>query len=213
MSNTLLDRIIKIFFLSICVSLLCGVTLAAIESPWELKRNEQGIRVYTRPVAGSPLLEFRGETIVNVPVEKATAFYERENELTEWFHRSKESKLIKKISDTESLLYLAADLPWPFFDRDGIYRRVKSVDPATGAVIYELHSAPDIYPPQKNRVRILYLNAEWRFTPLPDNRTQVNYRTHTAPGGYIPPLLLNRFVVSIPFKTLLKFRAQVNNSR
>ena len=200
------------FWVWVLNALLCGSVSAAADYPWELQKDEEGITVYTRKVEGSPVLEFRGETIIDVPVEKAAAFYEQENRITEWFHRAKESRLIKKVSDTESLVYFAADLPWPFFDRDGIYQRMRSVDPATGAVIYELHSAPDDYPPQKRRVRIVYLDAEWRFTPLPDGRTQVNCRTHTAPGGYIPPALLNRFVISLPFKTLHNLRSLLNNS-
>lgn len=179
----------------------------ADDHPWELKRNEQGIRVYTRKVDGSPIFEFKAVMTVDENIGKVVALYENVDGLTRWFHRSIEASLVKRVSPDEMYIYFAADLPWPCSDRDGIYRQMKSVD--EDSVIYDINSAPDNYPPNKNRARVLYLDAEWRFRPLPDGRTEVNYRTHTAPGGYIPPAMVNRFVVSLPFKTFVKFRNQL----
>ena len=131
--------------------------------------------------------------------------------MTEWFHRCKEAKLIKTAADAESVIYFAADLPWPLSDRDGVYRRVKTRDPATGRVHYRLHSEPHGYPLQKGRVRVTYLDAEWLFNPQPDGRTAVSYRMHTSAGGFIPASVVNSFTVSLPFKTLRKLRALLEN--
>jgi hypothetical protein len=196
----------KIFLIP--VLLFSAVSIAAAnENPWELKRDEQGIKVYTRPVAGSPLFEYRAEMIVDAEIEKAVELYENIDGMPRWFHRCIEASAVKKVSNDEIFVYFAADLSWPFFDRDGVYRQIKTIE--SGSVVYTLHSAPDEYPLKKNRVRVRYLDAEWRFTPLPGGKTAVNYRTHTAPGGYIHPSLINRFVVSLPFKTFVKFRARL----
>lgn len=202
----------KISAMVLMFILSCAPVMAASEYLWELQRNQEGIKVFTRPVDGSPIHEFKAETIVNAPLEKVAAFYERVDRTREWFHRSKEVRLLTRTSETESLVYFAADLPWPLSDRDGIYRRRKTEDKSAGAVIYKLSSAGDIYPRQKGRVRVLYLNAEWRFQHLPDNRTAVYYRMHTTAGGFIPPALINTFTVPLPFKTLRNFRALVNEA-
>ncbi len=196
---------------TVCV-LLCGTALGA-EQPWHLQKDEQGIRIYTRPVEGSPILEFRAETTLEASIEDAVLLYERVDLIPKWFHRCLETQLVEQVSNVESLIYFAVELPWPFFPRDGVYRRIKSLDSSTGAVVYTLHSQPDIYTWRKGRVRVVYLDAEWRFTPLPGGRTLVNYRTHTAPGGYIPPAMMNRFVVPIPFKTFVKFRALLESMK
>lgn len=174
--------------------------------PWELKKDLDGIRVFTRPVEHSPILELRGETEVDANIGAAVALYEQANRMTEWFYRSKEVKLLKTVSADEGLVYFAADLPWPLSDRDGVYRRVKSVDLESKSVIYKLHAEAGIYPKRKDRVRVNRLDGEWRFTPQPGGRTAVSYRMHTEAGGYIPAGVVNRFTVSLPFKTLLKFR-------
>ena len=192
--------------------LSCAACVFAREHLWELQKNQEGIKVFTRPVEGSSIYEFKAQTIVNAPLEKVAAFYERVDRISEWFHRSKEVRLLTRLSETESLVYFAADLPWPLSDRDGVYRRLRTDDKSKGTVIYNLSSAGDIYPRQKGRVRVLYLNAEWRFQHLPDNRTAVHFRMHTAAGGFIPPALINTFTVPLPFKTLRNFRALVNEA-
>jgi hypothetical protein len=189
------------------LAVLLFLTEAAADSssPWELKRDREGIQVSTRPVKDSPVLEFQAETVVRAPLEKIIALFEATPRMTEWFYRCKEARLLEQESPDEAIVYFAADLPWPLADRDGIYRRVKTSD--GGAVVYELHSENDIYPPQKGRVRVAYLDAEWRFTPRPDGATTVYYRMHTAAGGLLPAGIVNRFTVSLPFNTLRKLRA------
>ncbi|HTL47602.1 MAG TPA: START domain-containing protein [Verrucomicrobiae bacterium] len=178
---------------------------ADLSYPWELKRDLEGIQVSTRPVKDSPILEFQAETVIHAPLEKVIPLFEDTGRMTEWFYKCKEAQLLKQESADEANVYFAADLPWPFADRDGVYRRVKMT--ADGAVVYKLEAASGTYPRQKGRVRVTYLDSEWRFTPRSDGVTAVYYRIHTAAGGFIPPGVINRFTVSLPFKTLRKFRA------
>ena len=50
----------------------------------------------------------------------------------------------------------------------------------------------------------------WKLVPKGDNLTEVTYQVHTEPGGSVPALIANKFVVDAPFKTLqgLKERAE-----
>lgn len=181
---------------------------SAAEHAWKLQKNADGISVFTREVENSPILELRGETEVNAGVSDAVGLYEQVDRMGQWFHRSKEVKLLKRVSADESLIYFAADLPWPLWDRDGVYRRMKSVNSLTGVVIYKLRAeTAEAFPRYKDRVRVNYLDGEWCFSPLPNGRTAVSYRMHTEAGGYIPSRVVNRFTVSLPFKTLHNFRA------
>jgi len=176
-------------------------------SEWKLQRDLEGIQVFTREVDGSPILELRGETEVDADIERAVNLYEQIHRMTEWFHRSKETKLLQTISPDEALIYFAADLPWPLSDRDGVYRRVKSVEAPSNSVIYQLRAEGENHPKHTDRVRVNYLDGAWRFTPRPGGRTAISYRMHTEAGGYIPAGVVNRFTVSLPFKTLRNFRA------
>ena len=191
--------------------LLLPETAAAKEFSWQLQRDSEDIQVFTRPVEGSPLLEFKAVTVVDAPLEEAAALYENAGRMTEWFHRCKEARVLEQSPEAD-VIYFAADLPWPLSDRDGVYRRVKAAK-ADGSVEYRMHSERGAYPLQKGRVRVTYLDAAWHLIPLPDGRTRIEYRMHTAAGGFIPAPLVNRFSVSLPFKTLKKFRAALEKNR
>jgi len=195
-----------LFFLACFVFSASRLPASEQGHPWKLQKDLEGVQVFTREVENSPILELRGEIEVDAHVERAVSLYEQTERMTEWFHRSKEVKLLKAISAEEMLIYFAADLPWPLADRDGVYRRAKFVDSASKSVTYRLHGEKDVYPKHKDRVRVNYLDGEWRFTPRPGGRTAISYRMHTEAGGYIPAGVVNRFTVSLPFKTLLNFR-------
>jgi len=191
----------------VCMGINLAFTEMGTEYPWVLKRDMEGIKVYNRKVEGSPILEFRSEMIVTAPLDKTLAFFEQDNNMSQWFHRCKESKLVEEISPDEKRIYFAADLILPFDDRDGVYRRIKTEDPVTQTVTYTVTADNRDYPRHKHRVRIEKLTAEWRFTPIENDRTLVEYRQHSEAGGFIPPVLANLFVVTLPFKTFRKFRA------
>jgi hypothetical protein len=201
------DGVRKILLWSIvCFVFSATGVFAAEVHLWKLQKDLEGIQVFTREVENSPILELRGEIEVDADIERTIRLYEQTERRTEWFHRSKEAKLLKSVSASEKHIYFAADLPWPLSDRDGIYRRVKAVDSVTQSVVYTLYAEVDTYPKRKDRVRVNYLDGEWRFTPRPGGRTAISYRMHTEAGGYIPAGVVNRFTVSLPFRTLLNFR-------
>lgn len=181
---------------------------SAFAAEWELRREEQGIKVYTRPVEGSPVFEFLGETVINVPVEKAAALYEDTEKLTQWFHRCKDARLLHQEEPDVRIIYFAADLPWPLHDRDGVYRQIKTTE-RDGTIRFQLSALKEGHAEQPHRVRVRFLDSEWSFSPAPGNKTEVRYRMHTETGGFIPPVLTNRFTVSLPFKSLRNLKRQL----
>ncbi|MBI3306502.1 MAG: START domain-containing protein [Candidatus Omnitrophica bacterium] len=192
----------RLFLLSL---FLFSQIVFAKEFPWELKKNEAGIEVHVRKVEGSPILEYKGRMTVDASLEQVIAFYD-ENRMTEWFHQCVESRFLEDRGPDEKVLYFVIDLPWPVKDRDLGYRRLRSVDPATGVVEYHISALPDIYPKQQGRIRMPSLKGIWRFTPLEGGKTEIYYQQHSDVGGHIPAVLVNRLAVDIPFNSLSNFR-------
>jgi hypothetical protein len=207
------------------LSCACSNVFAA-EHPWELKKDEDGIQVHVRPVEGSDILEYKGVTVVDAGLDALIAFYEKEKRMPEWFHQCVEADLLEAktpaldsnnperlrpeldapVRSEEKVLYFVISMPWPVKDRDSVYRRIRSQDPATGAIEYKVSAVPNFYPEQKGRIRMPYLKGFWRFTPLQDGRTEVYYQQHSEVGGHIPAWLVNKLAVNIPFESLDNFR-------
>jgi hypothetical protein len=196
----------------ISTGIFLGVLLAAASSavaaefPWQLKKNEDGIRAEVRKVEGSSILEYKGTVVVNADPEAAVRLFEEDRRIPEWFHQCSEARLIQAITPEEKVLYFVIAMPWPVKDRDLVFRRVRSQDPATGAVEYGTSALPEATPEQPGKVRMPYIKGLWRFTPLGDGRTEITYQQHSEVGGHIPAWLVNKLAVNIPFNSLFRFR-------
>ncbi len=197
------------------IVLLAAVPSSAIaaEYPWEVKKDEDGIRVDVRKVEGSSILEYKGTVVVDAGPEAVVRLFEEDGRMPEWFHQCVESRLIKANSPEDKVLYFVISMPWPVRDRDLVFRRVRSQDPATGIVEYRTSSLPEVYPEQDGKVRMPYLKGLWRFTPLGDGRTEIYYQQHSEVGGHIPAWLVNKLAVNIPFNSLSRFRKLLLKSK
>ncbi len=199
----------------LCVILLTVVSVPpafAVEYPWQLKKDKDGIQVHVRKVEGSPILEYKGVVTVDAPIEIVIAFYEDASRMPEWFHQCIASKLLRKKSEDDKILYFAIGMPWPVSDRDAVYERVRAKDPSTGAIEFHAKALPSYFPRVEGRVRMPMVKGVWRFTPLSGGKTEVYYQQHGDAGGHIPAWLINQLAVNIPFNSLQSFRRFVNQS-
>jgi hypothetical protein len=190
------------------MALLAAVSFpaAAAEYPWKVKKDEDGIRVSVRKVEGSSILEYKGTVVVDASPEAVVRLFEEDGRMPEWFHQCTEVRLLRANSPEDKALYFVISMPWPVKDRDLVFRRVRSRDPATGSVEYRTSSLSEVYPEQDGKVRMPYLKGLWRFTPLGDGRTEIYYQQHSEVGGHIPNWLVNKLAVNIPFNSLSRFR-------
>jgi hypothetical protein len=194
--------------LLVVLSFLFMPASQADETPWQFRFKKDDISVYTRKLP-SLLLEFKSDVIVSVPLAQVVAFYEDEKRTSEWYFQCTHMELIKDEGPLKKVFYFVMHPPWPVSERDAVFLRVKSVDPATGAVTYHLTALPEAYPLQEGKVRVPYLELVWRFTPVGKERTEVYFQQHGEAGGYIPSFIANALVVDTPLKTLQSFRTLV----
>ena len=190
------------------VSLLLSFTawVFAAEHPWQLKRNSAGIQVHVRKVDGSPLVEYRGSTVLDAEIGKVIALFEDVTRTPDWFYQCTQSRVLEEKGAGDDLFYFVMDMPWPVQDRDTVYRRIFKKDPGSGALEYATSSFDGAYPDQEGRIRMPMLKGLWRFTPLPGGRTEMYYQQHNDVGGHLPTLLINTLAVNIPFNSLSNFR-------
>ena len=100
------------------VSLLITLFLFAVTyaqtSEWELKRDRDGIAVYTRSVEGSPYKEVQSVgQISNVTLSSLVALIEDFAACPNWADKCAESYLVERESPTQALVYTHNDMPFP----------------------------------------------------------------------------------------------------
>ncbi|MFT7774061.1 START domain-containing protein [Roseateles sp.] len=194
---------------SIAVLIAAGLfagNSASAQDAWNLAKDADGIQVYVRSVADSPLREFRGEVQVRAKLEHVVLALRDAGAFRKWMPDVITSDLLKS-SDTEQYHYLENKAPWPVSNRDGVYRFGYS-RPADGVVVVSVEAVPNLVPLREGRVRIPLAEGQWRLVSNADG-VGVSYQMHASPGGAIPSWLANQAVVDTPYGTLKALRARV----
>ncbi len=174
---------------------------------WALKRDKEGIQVFTRKTAGHLTSEYKGVATVKAPMAGAIALFEDTARMPEWLYQCTEFKEISPKNSGEKIFYFRQTLPGGAHQRDVYVSRVTARDPLTKTVTYTFFHIPGRYPVQINVRRMPYFKAVWRFTPRKDDTVAAEYQFEANPGGNIPVWLFdNVFYVDLAFYSLSRFK-------
>ncbi len=186
--------IISIFFF------LSNDILFSQDTNWELRKNEEGIKIYTRKKTDLKIIEFKATAIFDGSVSSLVSVLKDVESYHKWMTDLTIAKKLKTINENEWYTYYMADAPWPLNDRDIIYlvRLVK----IKGSTIISLESKPDFVPETKDYVRIKIAKGKWVFTPVSENKTQIIYRFFIDFGKNVPMWIMNLFIVDGPYNTI-----------
>lgn len=188
-----------------------GVAQGAAQGPaeeWELRRDRDGIKVYTRAVLGSEYKEVRSEMTVPYPVNELVGLVMDTDACPDWAALCKDSHVAESVSPQEAFIYTYNDLPWPVTDRDAV-GHVKWRIANDGTVTMQVQIVSGKVPTKRRVIRLSQGTTSWAFTPTADGNTQIISYAHLDPGGSVPPWLTNMLLVDSPFDTMENMRAVV----
>ncbi len=188
------------------------VSLEKVER-WNKSQNADGLTIYWSRVEGSQVIAFRGEGIVDSPIEKVASVIADASRGTEWVDSLVESKVVKTLSPTEFLEYDHVGIPFPFTplmsDRDFLSKVTLVADPATKRLtVSYLSTEDDVAPPIKKCVRGI-MACSFKLVPMsiPDE-TYVEAEVHCDPKGQVAKWLVNFFQQGWPQTTFENLRKQ-----
>ncbi|MCD4729559.1 MAG: START domain-containing protein [Bacteroidales bacterium] len=177
---------------------------------WELKKEEDGIKVYLREVEGSKIQEYKAEAILDGKVSSYIAVMKDVNSYKELYNHTKEVRLINE-NDTFHVHYLATNTPWPIKDRDAVYSSTYSQYYDTKLVRIDMKIETGYEDENDDYVRMEKADGFWLFYQIEPNKVEVTYQMHAEPGGSIPNWVINMFLVDTPIEDIkmLQERAQL----
>jgi hypothetical protein len=201
--------------------ILLGLLLAAtVSAPsfaddgaapaWETLRVEAGIQVARRVVPGSDFVAFRGEGDIDAPLLAVADVLVDVPHDNEWMDSVREARILRKVSDTEYILYSHVGTPPPLTDREFVTDVHVSIDPAGDGLRVDMRSVDDPLAPSTGYVRANLTGSTFTLRANPDHRTtHVVAEVHCDPRGMIPAWVMNSFQKSWGYKTLQSLRRQV----
>jgi len=169
---------------------------------WELRKDKDGIKVYTKQMDGYSIKGSKVTSVLETTISRIVAVMMDADNFYKLIPDSKSSKLLKAVSDNERIYYVSTDAPWPVTDRDGIYTMKFSQNPSSKVLTISVNCLPEYIPEKEDYVRVPRTEGTWKFTPLSNGKTEVFYQYVAEPGGSIPAWLANTSVVNMPFDTI-----------
>jgi ribosome-associated toxin RatA of RatAB toxin-antitoxin module len=182
---------------------------AASAQDWELMKQDDGIDVFYRDAADSPIKELKINLTTDASLSTVMAvLYDIEN-YKDWVYSCEESRLVKRINETEIYYYNEIDFPWPLSNRDMIAHSSIEQDPHTKVVRTQSLSAHNMEPEKDGLVRMTVLQINWTITPVGPKKTEIEYYLKSDPAGNIPAWVINFALDHGPTKTMKAFREQL----
>ncbi len=172
------------------------------QDDWELVKEKDGISVYTRKTELLEFKEFKGITCLDQPVSSFLAIITDVDNLTDWVYSVVEARLLKKSSDSLLIYYAESKVPWPFDNRDGVYREKFEWDADKRVLVIQINCLPAYVKPNDGIVRIPYAKGYWKVQEIEKGKIEIIFQMLVDPGGSIPAWLANAFVIDSPFETL-----------
>jgi hypothetical protein len=177
---------------------------------WEKIGDSDGIIAYRREVPGSPLIAVKGEGTIDASIVRVASVLVDTTRATEWIDRLVHSRVIRQISETETVHYDHIGTPIVMKDRDFVTRTKLDFDNASKRVILRMHSVADPLAPPTDYVRGEIMESYFVMTSIEHGKkTHIAVEVHADPKGSIAKWIVNMFQKSWPHNTISRLRAQV----
>lgn len=177
---------------------------------WELTKDNDGIRVYTRAEKGSAYKSFKAVAKMEAPAKDIVEVLRDADRYADWYGFTKTAKLLMRENDVQ-YHYVETIFPWPYQNRDLVCKMWEEKREYR-TIILRVVGVPDFLPPVTDVVRMKKAKGHITLTAVTDNETEVVYEFHSEPGDNIPPWLANRSISELPLKTLSGLRKVVSGT-
>jgi hypothetical protein len=182
---------------------LTAISVTA-QGRWELKKDENGIEVYTRKAATGNVKELRVTCELDATKAQLINTLLDIPDYNDWVYSNKKSVILKTVSPQRIIYYTQSHLPWPIKDRDLVVEL--DINPTPEVLNVQAKSLPAYLPKNNNFIRVPYSLATWKVTQAPNNKLKVDYTFSVDPGGSIPAWIVNATMAIGPYNSFVKLK-------
>ncbi len=197
------------------VVLLLLVSAVSQSSEWELARDRNGIKVWTRNEPGYPIRAFKAVTTVDSSLSGLVSLIMDTDHVSEWAYRILGVEVLTRDDDAATfVIHTKTDFPWPLSNRDVVLAGQIVQDEKTRIVTIRSRSTPaGRYPVDPDFVRMPDMVGDWIFRPLGAGKVEVTMIGRANPSGNIPFGVVNLIIHETPYRTLQGLREVIGAER
>lgn len=182
---------------------------AKCQPEWKLKKDKNGIKVFSRKTTKFKFDELKVECEFDGKISQLAAVILDVNNQYQWVYKTAKSELIKQVTGSDLFYYSEIECPWPFENRDLVARMTITQNASNKILTIVAKSIDDYLPNKKNIVRVKYSNALWTITPINNSQFKVEYRIQIDPGEGVPAWILNMFATNGPYESFKNLKEKI----
>ena len=189
-------------------------TISVAGGEWKLIVDKDGITLFAREVSGHSEMQFKGVCIVSRPLESVVSVLSDTASYPKWFFKCIEAKKIptENPSEFHFLLYVAIDTPWPFTDRDVVYKTEVTIDFASGKVaIRSIALKRPLIPLRRRYVRITDSENQWILERISVDLTRITFISRTNVAGPFANYISNPGIHDTTIHSLKNLKKMFNH--
>ena len=196
------------YYILVLICLLLQTT-AHCQEDWKLKKDKNGIKVYSRKTPNFKFEEIKVDCIFEGKISQLAAVILDVKNQYQWVYKTAKSELLKQVTNADLFYYSEIECPWPFHNRDLIARMTITQNTSTKILSIVAKSVDNYLPSKKNLVRVKYSNALWTITPLNNAQFKVEYKIQIDPGDGVPAWILNMFATNGPYESFKNLKDKI----
>ncbi len=201
-----MKRIKKLLF--VVMAVVC-ISFVNTDKPWVKHLDKNGAQVYLRECDNCKIKEFKAQTKVSAPITKTLALLLDFHNYPKWVFTNKGTFQIDKKNADEYIYYTLIDCPKPTEDRDLVVD-FKIVEKSDNHCLIKTSTLPKYVAEKPKIVRVQIFSGTWELVKISESETQVTTTCYSDPGGTVPAWLINTFIVTGPYNTMVRMQEMLN---
>lgn len=182
---------------------------------WVMVKNDRrhNIRTYARREDGKRYRSMKVEATLDASLGAvARVLYDMEN-YPRWFWKTRVSRMVRKDSPTDFVVYMVHEAPVGLPDRDTVLK--VNVEPQTRSrpsIVMRVSAVTGILPEKPPLVRMRAEEITLRLTPRSATQVDLQVEGYFDPGGAVPAWAANFVQRNAPYSVLLGLQRMASNA-
>ncbi|MBS1528933.1 MAG: hypothetical protein JSU01_01390 [Bacteroidetes bacterium] len=189
------------------VLMLIASQYVLAQGNWQLVKNTDGIKVYTRLQPLEKFKEVKADFEARGTEDGLINIVGNIQHQKDWSYGTKRTMLIAKKNKDTIIYYSEISMPWPLSNRDLVIQLTFKKDTVDNILHIQAKSITGILPPKRDLVRVPFSLAEWEVKSLPNKMLDIQYTLRADPGGALPAWLVNLAATVGPYNSFQKLKA------
>ena len=184
--------------------LLMSILITNGQNKWILKKDKDGIKVFTKNVDTSKFKAIKVECVLDGTIGKFDSIIRNVENHKSWVYSTKKSFLVKVVNKTEIIYYTETSLPWPASNRDVIIQMQILKDSVNNSETINASNLNGVINEKSGIVRVRLLSMQYYVHLVNEHKISITFNILVDPSGSIPAWIVNAFAVKGPFETFSK---------